>query len=333
MRKISVIGIPIVYYTPETRIGFGVAGSVSFFNSGKNFHKSNVLFGLAYTQNKQISIYIPYNLYFQKNRYWIYGELGYYKYLYFFYGINNCSKSDEQENYTVQFPRVRVSALKKVRSNSYIGIRWVFDKYKYLQYESNKELIKGNITGAKDGTVSGFGFLYNYDSRDHIQYPGKGSLLESMLYAESPLTGSDFTYWKLSIEFNKYFPLHWKRSVLAMQAVGVYNVGDVPFHQMALLGGSKRLRGYIDGRYRNKQMELFQAEYRIPVFWRLKMALFTGIGAIHNNLENYIKGCFVYNYGTGIRLEVDKSQKLHLRLDYGFGKNESGFYLTLGEAF
>jgi len=36
--------------------------------------------------------------------------------------------------------------------------------------------------------------------------------------------------------------------------------GDVPFHQMPSIGGPKKLRGYIDGRYRDKMLLLLQLD-------------------------------------------------------------------------
>jgi hypothetical protein len=41
-----------------------------------------------------------------------------------------------------------------------------------------------------------------------------------------------------------------------------------------------------------------------------------------------------YSYGGGIRIALNQSEKLNLRLDYGIAPGSSnGFYLQLGEAF
>jgi hypothetical protein len=42
---------------------------------------------------------------------------------------------------------------------------------------------------------------------------------------------------------------------------------------------------------------------------------------------------FHYAAGAGLRLMVSKSEKLNLRIDYGFGKQSGGLYVILKEAF
>jgi hypothetical protein len=40
-----------------------------------------------------------------------------------------------------------------------------------------------------------------------------------------------------------------------------------------------------------------------------------------------------YQYGAGLRVVLDKTQKINIRADYGFGYRSKGVYLTFGEAF
>jgi outer membrane protein assembly factor BamA len=290
-------------------------------------------FGFSYTQNRQVAVYIPFQLYFAKDRLWMYGELGYYRYVYNYYGLGSCFDKIDEEKYSVDFPRVRISSLFRISTSSYVGLRYVRDDFTYTQYDTLGELFTKNILGSKNGTVSGMGFLFNYDTRDIPQFPKKGMLVESMIYIEDKYTGSDFSYQKFSIDASYYLSLNRYRSVLALQLIIIYLTGEVPFHQLAQLGGPKRLRGYFEGRFRNKQLELLQAEFRIPLFWRIKGVIFSGLGTIHNGFHSNNDFCLVANYGLGLRIEIDRSQQLHIRLDYGFGQSENGFYLTLGEAF
>ena len=53
--------------------------------------------------------------------------------------------------------------------------------------------------------------------------------------------------------------------MLALQAYAFINNGDVPLRSLASLGGANSMRGYYDGRYRDKDQIVFQAEYRVPV--------------------------------------------------------------------
>jgi len=94
------------------------------------------------------------------------------------------------------------------------------------------------------------------------------------------------------------------------------------------------MRGYYLGRYRDKNMITLQAEYRwVPVFWRVGLAAFAGIGDVAATLGDFDLGRFKYTYGLGLRFVIDPKQRLHLRVDFGFGKETSGVYFTAAEAF
>ena len=106
---------------------------------------------------------------------------------------------------------------------------------------------------------------------------------------------------------------------------------DAPFNQLSQLGGLKRMRGYLKGRFRDDHFLTFQSEYRFPIFRRIKGAVFGSVGSVGSQEDGFQKAFF--SYGLGIRIGISKIEKINLRLDYGFGKNTSGFYLTFGEAF
>jgi len=103
---------------------------------------------------------------------------------------------------------------------------------------------------------------------------------------------------------------------------------------MGLLGGAEIMRGYYLGRYRDKNMLVLQAEYRwAPIFWRFGLAAFAALGDVAETLDRFNLGRFKTTYGLGLRFVIDPKQRLHLRLDFGFGKETSGVYFTAGEAF
>ena len=85
--KISAFPFPIIYYTPETKLAYGVAGTATFHygNDSLNKKPSTILAGIAGTQNKQLLLYTQYQLFL--NKYYVFGEAGYYKYNYFFFSL------------------------------------------------------------------------------------------------------------------------------------------------------------------------------------------------------------------------------------------------------
>ena len=334
VKKNSVFGFPVIFYSPETRLGYGAAGiwAFHFKKDSLGSRPSRIQLGFAYTQNKQVLFYLPFQLYFKNAFYSVYGELGYYRYFYNFYGIGNNQSTNFKETYGVTYPRIRINALRKIKPHVYAGLRYWYDNFAINSLDSMGQLAKENIIGSKGGINSGAGVVFNYDNRNNSFSPSKGSFIESSVQYFGPLLGGKYEYTSIIADASIYFST-WKKQVLALNLFGETIIGDPPFNQLALLGGTKRMRGYYEGRYRDKNLLLFQAEYRIPNFWRIGMVLFGGVGEVNNQISNYTLNDVRYNYGTGIRFVLDKKEKINIRLDAGFGKGVSGYYLTIGEAF
>jgi hypothetical protein len=125
-----------------------------------------------------------------------------------------------------------------------------------------------------------------------------------------------------------------KRHILALQMFGNFVSGNAPFKELAELGGARIMRGYYRGRFRDNYLSAFQAEYRMPIYRKMVMVFFGGLGKVYNPDEVNFNGLH-YSYGTGMRLSINKREKLNLRLDYAFGEpNHPGyFYLGFAESF
>jgi hypothetical protein len=93
------------------------------------------------------------------------------------------------------------------------------------------------------------------------------------------------------------------------------------------------LRGYAANRFRDQNFAGMQAEYRAHLFWRIGVVGFAGVGDVFKSTEDLQWETLKYSYGGGLRFMVNKKEKLNVRLDYGFGRDNSSFYLILTEAF
>ena len=105
LKKNKFSGFPVAYYTPETKLAAGGFGAYTFYNKNDSNQKypSQIQIGAAYTFNKQLLIYFPFRIYTKHSNFTAYGEAGYYKYSYFFYGIGNNQPNDYKELYKVNF--------------------------------------------------------------------------------------------------------------------------------------------------------------------------------------------------------------------------------------
>lgn len=100
-----------------------------------------------------------------------------------------------------------------------------------------------------------------------------------------------------------------------------------------MLGGAELMRGYYEGRYRDKQFIGGQAEYRMPIWWRFGAAAFAGLGDVAPAIQEFRLSSFKPSYGLGLRFMVNPKEKVNIRLDYAWGQQTSGFYLEITEAF
>ena len=66
---------------------------------------------------------------------------------------------------------------------------------------------------------------------------------------------------------------------------------------------------------------------------RFGMVAFGGLGQVASEISAFTPGDWKPSYGGGIRVALDESEKLNIRVDVGFGQKESGVYLNLSEAF
>jgi hypothetical protein len=332
-KRYLVSGFPLLFYTPETRFGIGGAG-VFIFNFKKDSvgaPRSSINLGFTFTQNRQALFYLPYVLFLKNRSYQLYGELSYSRYNYNFYGVGNDQPDNFVERYGIEFPRLRVTALKKVSRHVYAGVRYAFDRFSLYDLDTTGQLITKTIKGSEGGTVSGFGVVGLYDSRDNVFYPSKGWWGELVIYRDDELTGSSFNYTRIALDVSKY--LSYKKNTLALNAYSIYSDSDLPFFQMGLLGGQKKMRGFYEGRYRDNNVMVFQAEYRRHVFWVMDVTVFASTGQVASRYDRFNGKNWRYTYGAGLRLMLDKAQKINLRIDVGVGNGKVLPYFTIGEAF
>lgn len=332
----NLSGFPIAYYTPETGVAIGALGLLTWNwkNDSLNAKKSSTTLGFAYTQRKQILFYLPFNLFLKSDDWRVNGELGFYEYVYFYYGIGNVNGSfeDKQEQFDISFPRIRTTVLKKIYPNLFIGARYAFDGYYDLETEANSKLEINRPIGIDAGINSGVGPAFLYDSRSSVFYPRKGVLIDVNSTIDLGGIVSEYKYTRLIADAS-YFISPLKRSVVGFNLNYQQNTGDVPFYQLSLLGGSKRLRGQFEGEFRDKYAWQSQIEWRQEFLKNWGFTAFFGVGWVASNWDSWQINNQHLGYGVGMRYKLDKKDHVNIRLDVGFGNGSIYPYLTIGESF
>jgi outer membrane translocation and assembly module TamA len=98
------------------------------------------------------------------------------------------------------------------------------------------------------------------------------------------------------------------------------------------------MRGYYSGRYRDRNLLDIQSELRYRLNNRFGAVLFTGTGTVWGRTA-FAFDNFKPHFGAGFRYFFDPAKGLSVRMAYGIStkikieERQSGFYISLGEAF
>ncbi len=332
-KKVKLIPLPAVFYTPETRLGFGALVS-GVFNLGEasTTRNSNAQVLGAYTLNKQIILQTKHNIFSKGEKFVYNGELSYYDFPILYYGIGNDTKEEFEENLDYKVLIFRERILRKVKKNFFAGLQYRYSYLYDLIYEpefltSDEQRLESEV-----GNNAGVGFSFIYDSRDNVLNASEGHFAEFSSFFHGSAINGDYQFNRYTIDLRKYIPLN-ESDVLATQFFAELNTENTPFREMSLLGGETIMRGYYNGRFRDNQQIAMQAEYRKQIIPWIGVVAFGGIGDVAADLGGFDLGEFKYTVGGGLRLMVNKADRLNIRIDYGFGKETSGFYFAFAEAF
>lgn len=217
--------------------------------------------------------------------------------------------------------------LHRVLPHTFVGALWNLQHTQGKKF-TNEAYLEGQL---HQYTSAGFGAVIEYDSRDFIPNPYKGlyvSLQE--IFFPKPLSNCEQSRWRTTLTVDYYKQL-WKGGILATDFYAEFNSSGTPWPMLARMGGSYRMRGYYQGRYTDNDLITLQVELRQRIWRRIGCVGWVGAGNVFRQLSQYNWSQTLPNYGVGLRWELKK--RVNIRIDYGFGKNTSGFLLNINEAF
>ena len=332
------VPIPLLYFTPDTRLAYGLAGAYYFKikNTEKNTStRLSYIAGLAdYTQNRQLDIWSYWYVFLRDERWILKGELRYRNFPDRYYGIGNNTPATNVERYSYNLISIKKLVMRKLASNIYFGGDYNFSSLFNFQTDNAEQLSQGMVTGSRGGRNSGFGLVFLVDTRDNVANATKGQFLEISSYRYGRVFGGQFNYTNLLLTYSRYHRLPWgKNHFLCFNTSANLNFGDPPFVFMAQAGNEDILRGYARNRYRDLRFAATQVEYRLPLFWRVGLVGFAGVGDVFDRPSDVRWNTLKYSLGGGLRFMLNRKERINIRLDYGIGRANTGFYLGIMEAF
>jgi outer membrane protein assembly factor BamA len=153
---------------------------------------------------------------------------------------------------------------------------------------------------------------------DRPGYPSSGGRYRASIAMFHDRDLARYSFRRFEADAAQYVPLG--RSVLAFRGrIDVSQTApgqDVPFYLLPSLGGANSLRGYLDYRFRDRDMLLMNAEYRWPLLRRVDAAVFYDAGSVAS-ASNLLSRKIYTDYGAGLRLH--SATRMLVRLDVARG--------------
>ena len=245
-----------------------------------------------------------------------------------------------EDDVEIAFNRVLVEPLllREVREYVFVGagIRY-FQTYDAKIRNEEDPLSHLDLIDSLNARSVGLSFATTIDSRDNILNATEGTFLEFTHGVYDRSMGSTNNYMLSQADFRKYFRTNPnKLNIIAFELYTRLTWGNPSLLEHSALGGAELLRGFQEGRFRDRFAYFTQVEYRWQTFRRIGFVFYGGAGDVMSEGESFEFKSLKYSLGTGIRLKIVEKENLNIRLDYAFGfgdERESNFYLGIAEAF
>lgn len=222
------------------------------------------------------------------------------------------------------------SILKEIgQTDLFVGVEYLFLKNNVSPRFDFDELPDFVDEASFKAVQSSPGLILEYDKRDNIFTPDKGTLISSDFRVNANWTGSDFEFknWRFSIL--QYFqPLdNW---VAGFRLETQQQFGDAPFYLLRSLN----MRGVPSARYQGNSTYLLETEQRYDFTLRWSGVLIGGVAkAFERSKTDFSDAEWVYNYGFGFRYLIARAFNLRMGVDVAWSNEDFGYYIVFGSAW
>ena len=327
--------LPIITY--DTDVGFGYGAKIFglnhfrrdesldlvLFNSTKGVRWYRLVFSIPDFELRQGKIYpwaidltIEYDKWNSNN----------------FFGIGSSSRFEDKETYTQEAFNVSVAVSRGFSSLvvGQIGLRYRTIRNSDFSAESHFVLLRPDLNAARV-TVASLYATFRYDARDSYINPTQGLVLEGEAEFGPKTLPSNVAVSRLGMSVQTYTLLLPSKTVLAARVEIQGLLGnDIPVQMLLPIGGNTTVRGSVQDRYLDIVSALANVELRFPLFWRFGGVVGFDAGKVWPKLSRFDFERWATNPTVGLRFYMDT---FVVRLDMGFGKETTGFYLNFGHLF
>lgn len=342
--------MPTIGYTQQTRLLGQVAGNLAFRRPQANM--STVLAALSYTQNRQLILTVTNFVWSPANRTNWTGDWRIMRYPQNTFGLGMRTSRGQFVVMNFNYLRLYQSVLRRVGKQLYLGPG--------IQLDDHWNIVSQGPDGQRVTSISGYTRGINgrslsvgptlnllHDTRRNAINPSQGTYLNLVARANTRLLGSDATYQTLLLDARTYLhPAPTSANVLALWSYSAITLhGSPPYLDLPSTGWdtySNVGRGFIQGRFRGKNLLYAEAEYRFAITPNrlLGGVVFANAQTASENTRpalSVLDARFVRvtpAVGAGLRISLNKVSRTNLSIDYGVGADGSrGLAFNIGEVF
>lgn len=331
---------PTLAYAPETKWEIGFNSLYVYYAKGDTANRLSEINGFAFfTLENQYGLWVDHAIYSDQDRWFFLGRLRLQSFPLFYHGIGMDTPTEYTARVDANQIIIKERVLRKLKKNLFLGVELEYQRLAAVDFvlaESSNNAFEFPL-GYKGSNNLGLGFGLVQDNRHNVLNVRKGFFSELAFLHYNPAWGSSFKFTSILSDTRVYTPIG-KNNVLAAQLLGQFNFGDVPFNQLAQMGGESIMRGYYYGRFRDNNQLAAQVEYRflpLPFSFtnRIGAAIFAGTGTVFNQLIDLNISNLTVSGGLGLRFLLFPKKDIWTRLDFAFTREGTGFYLFIGESF
>jgi hypothetical protein len=336
--------LPSAEYTLQTGLAADLVGNLAFYTSSEpKENLSSYYLNTTITQKNQLLMPLQGNLWSKGNKYNLLNDWRYEIYPQNTYGLGGLTTTDNADGIDFQYWRFYTTLLKTIAPDFYVGLGYDLDYFYHIKETSPTA---GQVTDFEKyglhptALASGPTFNVLYDGRRNSINPEPGYFANLIYRPNFTFLGSDSNWQSLQLDARayKHFPAGSKNT-LAFWTYDVFTLkGNPPYLLLPATASdeySNMGRGYVQGRFRGKNVLYLESEYRFGI---LRNGLIGGV--VFVNAQSYTEPttnrfeAINPGWGGGIRFKLNKFSRTNICLDYGFGLHGSGgIFANLGEVF
>jgi len=327
--------LPIVSYDTDTGLGYGaklfvlnrVGLKESFdlvlFNSTKGERWFKLVFSVPDFEMRQGTVYplamdvtIDYDKWTNNS----------------FFGIGNTSNFSDREYYTKEPVELSLVFCRGF-SQQWVGQAGLrFRAVRNFGFSPASRLAKLEPAFNRSRvSYTSLLLVWRYDTRDSYVNPTNGLVVQGETEFAPAIGFNDVSFARFSVWMQRYSSLLSNKVVLALR-LGMQGLAgsELPVQVLLPIGGNSTLRGSPQDRYLDKTAALCNLEIRFPIYWRLGGVVGADAGKVWKDISRTDLTRWASNPLAGLRLYMDT---FVVRLDVGFGRETTGFYLNFGHIF